>query len=143
MASDVNSVAITGNLTREPELRATTGGMQILRFGMAVNDRRKTQSGEWEDVPNFIDCVTFGKRAEALAKLLSKGQKVAVSGQLRYSSWEKDGQKRSKIEVIAQEVVLLSQRSQQNAQQNTAPKAAPAPMQQPQPASVYDEDIPF
>ena len=107
----INHVCVSGNLTRSPELRATQGGTQILGFGMAVNDRRRNQqTGEWEDVPNFVDCVAFGARAEALSKILKKGMKVAVDGKLRYSSWEKDGQRRSKLEVVAEEIELMQQR---------------------------------
>ena len=105
----INRVVISGNLTREPELRSTAGGVCVLGFGMAVNDRRKNPAtGEWEDYPNFVDCTVFGTRAEALGKLLKKGGKVAVEGKLRWSQWERDGQKRSKIEVVVDEVELLS-----------------------------------
>lgn len=105
----INSVSISGNLTRSPELRSTQGGTSILTFGVAVNDRRRDpQSGEWKDYPNFIDCVVFGNRAEALQKFIDKGSKVFVHGKLRWSQWEKDGQKRSKIEVIVDEVEFLA-----------------------------------
>ena len=102
---------ITGNLTRDPELRATQGGTQVLHLGVAVNDRRRNpQTGNWEDYPNFIDCVMFGTRAEAIQRYLSKGTKVAIEGRLRYSSWERDGQKRSKIEVVIDEIEFMSSR---------------------------------
>lgn len=106
---------ISGNLTRDPELRATGGGTQILQFGVAVNDRARNQTtGEWEDRPNFIDCIMFGSRAESLSRYLSKGTKVAIEGKLRYSSWEsKDGQRRSKIEVVVDDLEFLSSRGQQ------------------------------
>ena len=145
----INRVNISGNLTRDPELRATGSGMQILRFGVAVNDRaRNQQTGEWEDRPNFVDCVVFGNRADALSRLLSKGSKVAIEGKLRYSSWEtQDGQRRSKLEVVVDEVEFMSCRdgaaapaSQQPAVPYSAPAAA-AP--QPPAADLYDEDIPF
>lgn len=124
----INRVNISGNLTRDPELRATTGGTQVLSFGMAVNDRRKNQqTGEWEDYPNFVDCTMFGSRAEKVSRYLTKGCKVAVEGKLRYSQWERDGQKRSKLEVIVEEIEFMSR--QQAA--DTAPSDA------------YDEDIPF
>lgn len=157
----INHVSISGNLTRDPELRSTSGGMQVLSLGVAVNERVKNQStGEWEDRPNFVDCVVFGNRAEALSRFLSKGSKVAVSGRLRYSAWEKDGQKRSKLEVIVDELDLMSQRQQaQNAPQTAqrpgyganVPHSAPAPAQaQPTAQSapygqmdIYDEGIPF
>ena len=99
----INRVIISGNLTRDPELRSTAGGTSVLGFGVAVNDRRKNQqTGEWEDYPNFIDCTMFGARADALNKYLSKGTKVTIEGKLRWSQWERDGQKRSKIEVIVE-----------------------------------------
>ena len=105
----INRVIISGNLTRDPELRKTAGGLPVLGFGMAVNDRRKNQAtGEWEDYPNFIDCTIFGSRAEGVAKYLTKGTKVAVEGKLRWSTWEKDGAKRSKIEVIVDELEFMS-----------------------------------
>ena len=105
----INRVIISGNLTRDPELRKTAGGLPVLGFGMAVNDRRKNQAtGEWEDYPNFIDCTIFGSRAEGVAKYLAKGAKVAVEGKLRWSTWEKDGAKRSKIEVIVDELEFMS-----------------------------------
>lgn len=130
----INIVSITGNLTRDPELRVTVSGTQVLSFTVAVNERRRNpQSGEWESYPNFIDCTMFGTRAEAAARQLSKGERVAVMGRLRYSSWEKDGQKRNKLEVIAEEVVPL-----QAARQDDA--AAGAADSDPQ---VYDEDVSF
>lgn len=77
----INRAVVSGNLTRDPELRATPGGTQVLGFGVAVNDRRRNQqTGEWEDYPNFIDCTMFGNRAEALSRILRKGMKVAIEG---------------------------------------------------------------
>ena len=143
----INRVNITGNLTRDPELRSTAGGMAVLGFGVAVNDRRKNQqTGQWEDYPNFVDCTMFGNRAEALSRILRKGMKVAIEGKLRYSSWEdkNGGGRRSKIEIIPDEVELLSQNA--NAQQPLqyapqgyqpqayAPQQAPQQAYQPQPA---------
>ena len=165
----INRVNISGNLTRDPEMRATQAGTQILTFGVAVNDRRRNpQTGEWEDYPNYIDCVVFGNRAEPLSRFLSKGTKVAVEGKLRWSQWERDGQKRSKIEVIVDEVEFLSSRQGQQGQGGYQPQggyqqpqqmpaqqaptyAAPqpatyapqSPVQAPPSADVYDEDIPF
>ena len=110
----INRVIISGNLTRDPELRQTASGLPVLGFGVAVNDRRKNQqTGEWEDYPNFVDCTMFGTRAESVAKFLSKGSKVAIEGKLRWSQWERDGQKRSKIEVIIDEIEFLSNNASQ------------------------------
>lgn len=122
----INRVVVSGNLTRDPELRATPGGTQVLGFGVAVNDRRRNQqTGEWEDYPNFIDCTMFGNRAEALSRILRKGMKVAIEGRLRYSSWEdkNGGGRRSKVEIIPDEVVLMSQNPNgQQAPQQYAPQ---------------------
>ena len=131
----INKVLISGNLTRDAELRATSGGMSILSFGVAVNDRRKnSQTGEWEDYANFIDCTLFGKRAEALAQYLTKGLKVAIEGKLHYSSWDdrNGGGKRSKLDVTVDEIELMSSRNEQPRQQ-----------QQQQTAAFNDADIPF
>lgn len=135
----INRVNISGNLTRDPELRVTTGGTTILTFDLAVNDRRRNpQSGEWEDVPNYIDCVMFGNRAESVSRFIVKGSKVAVEGKLRYSTWEgKDG-KRSKIEVIVDEIEFLS-RTPTGGNQTVQNTVDTSPYQM----DMYDEDIPF
>ncbi len=116
----INKVVISGNLTRDAELRSTQSGLSVLNFGIAVNDRVKNQqTGEWTDRPNFVECVLFGRRADSLANILHKGSKVAIEGKLRYSSWENDqGQKRSKLEVLVDEVELMSQRNGAQGQQN-------------------------
>lgn len=103
---NINHVFVAGNLTRDPELRSTTSGKAVLSLGIAVNDSRKNQQGQWEDRPNFFDCVVFGRQAESLANLLHKGMKVTIAGKLRQTTWEKDGQKRSKVEIVAEEVEL-------------------------------------
>lgn len=142
----INRVIISGNLTRDPEIRKTAGGMPVLGFGVAVNDRRRNQqTGEWEDYPNFIDCTMFGTRAEAVSRFLSKGSKVAVEGKLRWSQWERDGQKRSKIEVIVDEIEFMTSRDGGAGYSQAPRQAAPVSMQVPPAvnASVYDEDIPF
>ena len=134
----INSVAISGNIGSEPELRATNSGMQILSFSVAVNERVKNQqTGEWTDRANWVTCVVFGTRAEKLANYLNKGDKVAVSGRLRYSSWEtQDGQKRSKLEVVVDEVEFFAQKKPQNPSvQNITERDVDN--------GVYDEEIPF
>ena len=132
----INVVVISGNLTRDCELRHTNGGTAILSFGVAVNDRMKDRDGSWVDRPNFVDVTVFGARAEALSRYLSKGTKVALSGKLRYSSWERDGQKRSKLEVIAEEIEFLSRDG------DVARTAAPQQAAPRYPEVTY-EDIPF
>lgn len=147
----INHVALVGNLTRSPELRSTASGTPVLSFGIAVNDRRKNASGQWEDVPNFFECVTFGNRATALSDILAKGMKVAVSGKLHYSSWEKDGRKHSKVDIIAQEIELMRNRKPQQQQGHQPPQQAqPAPQwnarqayaEAPQ-SEFYGDDLPF
>ena len=152
----INRVIISGNLTRDPELRSTQSGMDVMSFGVAVNDRRRNpQTNEWEDYPNFVDCTMFGNRARSLHQYLSKGTKVAIEGKLRWSQWERDGQKRSNGGGAQ------SYGGDFGGNQGYAPAApaysAPAPMPAPAPApapmpaapvidassSVYDDDIPF
>lgn len=134
----INRVAISGNLTRDAELRTTQSGMSILDFGVAVNDRRKSQqTGEWEDRQNFVDCTMFGTRAEKLQPYLTKGTKVAIDGKLSYRSWERDGQRRSKLEVIVDELEFMSSKQGGAVQDLHSAPALDAAEQ------VYDEDIPF
>ena len=105
----INKVFLSGNLTRDPELRATAAGTQVLEFGLAVNERvRNQQTDVWEERANFFSCIVFGRRAEALSRYLAKGAKVSIEGSLRYSSWERDGVKRSKVEVIVDELEFMS-----------------------------------
>ena len=126
----INRVCISGNLTRDPVLRSTSGGMSVLSMGVAVNDRRKNQqTGQWEDYPNFVDCTLFGTRGEKLTQYLAKGSKVAIEGKLRYRSWndKQTGQKRSALEVVVDELEFMSGQQQQQgyAPQQYAPQAAP------------------
>lgn len=122
----INRVIISGNLTRSPELRSTSAGLPVMQMNVAVNDRRKDpKTGEWQDYPNFVDCTLFGTRAENVIKFLDKGSKVAVEGKLRWSQWEKDGIKRSKIEVVAEEIEFMSQKKEE-------PEIG-----------LYDSEIPF
>jgi single-strand DNA-binding protein len=158
----INRVTISGNITRDPELRASKGGMQILNFGVAVNERRQDkQSGEWSDYAHFVDCVMFGNRAEALSRYLAKGTKVAIEGKLQYSSWEQDGKRRSKLEVVVNELEFMSRGDNHQGYQQQAPAYTPTPTPVPTPApqpapqqapmpvqgqvdyAQYTQDIPF
>jgi single-strand DNA-binding protein len=152
----LNKVFISGNITRDPELRATSGGTSVLGFGVAVNERRKNpQSGEWDDRANFFDCSVFGKRAESLSRILHKGMKCCIEGKLRWSQWnDKNGQKRSKVEIIVDEIEFMSRRDQGEAQNQpqqqqvnnytnqyqNGPHSAP---QQPAQDDYADDYIPF
>lgn len=141
MATDINIVSISGNITRDSELKHTTSGTPVLSFGVAVNESRKNQqTGEWEDRPNFIDCTMWGARAEKLQQYLTKGRRVALNGRLHFRSWEaQDGSKRSKLEVVADNLVFMSTPNQQPQQaQQQRPQ-----QQQGADGDFYDEDIPF
>ena len=133
----INKVVISGNLVRDAEVKQTQGGMAVCQLTLAVNDRRKNDMGEWVDKPNYIDCVMFGARAERLGPMLRKGKYAAIEGRLSYRSWEaKDGGKRSKLEVVVDEIDL-------------GPKVAgPTPTQsvakqEQLDGGLYDRDIPF
>ena len=146
----INKVVITGNLTRDPELRETPSGFQVLSFGVAVNDRRRNpQTQQWEDYANFVDCTMFGNRAASVSRFLSKGQqRVAIEGKLRWSQWQaQDGSKRSKLEVVVDELEFMTSRDGGQAaprmQAAPAQSYAPAPAAAPAIAYVrYDDDIP-
>lgn len=139
----INKVVLSGNLTRDPELRATSAGTSVLAVPLAVNDRyRDPKTGEWGDRANYVDCEVWGKRADALARILAKGSKVCVEGRLRWHSWESnDGSKRSKLTVTVDEVELMSQKGAAQQPQGSSPaevvKAAYPD------AELYDEEVPF
>ncbi len=115
-ASNINVVVITGNLTRDPELRHTGGGTAVCDLRVAVNSRRKNgQSGQWEDKPNYFDVTVWGAQGENCANYLSKGRPVAVEGRLDWSEWEaKDGSgKRQAVRIVANSVQFLGSRDGQ------------------------------
>jgi single-strand DNA-binding protein len=111
-ASNVNVVVITGNLTRDPELRSTPGGTSVCKLRVAVNSCRKDgQTGEWVDKPNYFDVTVWGAQGENCANYLSKGRPVAVEGRLDWREWEaKEGGKRQSVEIIANTVQFLGSR---------------------------------
>ena len=106
MANDTNSVVLVGRLTRESELRFTSGGTAVSRFSIAVN-RMKRSGDQREEEVSFIDITVWGKQAEVLNPYLTKGRQICVNGELRQSRWEQDGQSRSRIEVVANNIQLL------------------------------------
>jgi len=111
-ASNINVVVITGNLTRDPELRSTGGGTPVCDLRVAVNSRRKDGSGQWVDKPNYFDVTVWGAQGENCANYLSKGRPVAVEGRLDWSEWEaKDGSgKRQAVRIVANSVQFLGSR---------------------------------
>ncbi len=109
--TDINSVVLCGRLTRDAELKYTSGGMAIADLSIAVNSSKKV-GDTWEDQANFFDVSLFGKRAEALTPYLTKGVQLAVSGSLSQDRWERDGQKRSKVTIKANNIQLMSIKSE-------------------------------
>lgn len=107
MARSFNQVILMGNLTRDPELRQTPNGQNVCSFSLALNRSYKGSNGEWQEATDFVNIVAWGPLGERVAQYLTKGRPCLVNGRLQSSSWEQDGQKRSKLEVIAQDVTFL------------------------------------
>lgn len=110
MARSFNQVILMGNLTRDPELRQTPSGQNVCSFSLALNRSYKDASGEWQEATDYIDVVAWGPLAERVAQYLTKGRRCLVQGRLQSRSWEQDGQKRSKVEVLANDVTFLDSR---------------------------------
>lgn len=110
MARSINQVTLMGNLTRDPELRQTPNGQSVCSFSLALNRSYKDQSGEWVEATDYIDVVAWAALGERVAQYLSKGRRCLVVGRLQSRSWEQEGQKRSKVEVLAQDVTFLDSR---------------------------------
>jgi single-strand DNA-binding protein len=155
-ASNLNVVVITGNLTRDPELRALPSGSSVCDLRVAVNTRRKNGStGEWEDKPNFFDVKVWGAQGENCARFLAKGRPVGVQGRLEWREWEtQEGQKRQAVDIIADSVQFLGSRDDTGGGQFTASAAVggsnsdvPVDDRDFQTAAsavgVGDDDIPF
>ncbi|HVV66733.1 MAG TPA: single-stranded DNA-binding protein [Candidatus Saccharimonadales bacterium] len=110
MARSLNQVTLMGNLTRDPELRQTPSGQTVTNFSLALNRSYKDQSGEWQEATDYVDIVCWGPLAERVAQYLSKGRRCLVQGRLQSRSWEQEGQKRNKVEVLANDVTFLDSR---------------------------------
>jgi len=102
-----NRVILVGNLTRTPELRQIPSGLSVTDIGLAVNDRRKSATGEWIDEVTFVDITLWGRQAEIACEYTTKGSPLLVEGRLKLDSWEAEGQKRSKLKVIGEKIMLL------------------------------------
>jgi single-strand DNA-binding protein len=111
MAANINRVVLVGNLTRDPELRHTPGGTPVCSLRIAVNSRRRDESGQWIDKPNYFSISVFGNQAESSAQYLSKGRPVAIDGRLDWREWQaQDGSKRESVEIVAESVQFLGSR---------------------------------
>jgi single-strand DNA-binding protein len=114
MARSVNQVILLGNLTRDPELRQIPSGQSVCSFSLALNRAYKDASGEWQEATDFIDVVAWAQLGERVSQYLTKGRRCLVQGRLQSRSWEQDGQKRSKVEVLANDVTFLDGRGDDN-----------------------------
>jgi single-strand DNA-binding protein len=111
MAANINRVVLVGNLTRDPELKHTPGGTAVTSLRIAVNGRKKDETGQWVDKPNYFSVSVFGNQAESCAQYLSKGRPVAIDGRLEWREWQQqDGTKREAVEVVADSVQFLGSR---------------------------------
>lgn len=110
MARSLNQVTLMGNLTRDPELRQTPTGQNVTSFSLALNRSYKDAGGDWQEATDYIDIVCWGPLAERVAQYMSKGRRCLVQGRLQSRSWEQDGAKRSKVEVLANDVTFLDSR---------------------------------
>lgn len=113
MAKSLNQVTLLGNLTRDPELKTIPSGQSVCTFTLALNSSYKDSSGQWQEQAHYVDVVAWGPLAERISQWVIKGNQLLVSGRLQSRSWEQDGQKRSKVEVLAQDVVFMKQDREQ------------------------------
>ena len=154
-ATNINRVILTGNLTRDPELRSTNSGLNVCSLRIASNTRRKGADGQWEDKPNYFDVTVFGAQGENCARFLSKGRPVAIDGRLEWREWtDQSGGKRQAVEIIADAVQFLGGRDEGSAPSGGVTPRSDVPADasdfEPQPAAVgsgnsapADDDIPF
>ncbi|MHB1033116.1 MAG: single-stranded DNA-binding protein [Pirellulales bacterium] len=158
MAASYNRVILVGNLTRDPELRYIPSGTAVTELGLAVNDRRKSASGEWVEETTFVDITLWARQAEIASEYLKKGSNVLIEGRLKFDSWEtNDGQKRSKLRVVGERMQMLgSKPGGGGGAGGGRPAAAYDESEYSQPAESYDapsgpapssgppdEDVPF
>ena len=146
MAANINRVVLVGNLTRDPELKQLPSGTSLCSLRIAVNSRRKDETGQWTDKPNYFSVSVFGNQAESCAQYLSKGRPVAVDGRLDWREWQaQDGGKRESVEIVAESVQFLGSREgggdfggggNQFVPTGAAAETADFP-------STADDDIPF
>lgn len=140
-----NKVILVGNLTRDPELRYIPSGTAVTDIGLAVNDRRKNASGEWVEETTFVDITLWARTAEVACEYLGKGSSVLIEGRLKLDTWEKDGQKQSKLKVIGERMQMLGARGDKTGSQSSSPDQAQySQAAESAPAGpVPDDDIPF
>lgn len=156
MASSFNRVILLGNLTRDVEIRYIPSGMAVTDIGLAVNDRRKNQSGEWTEETTFVDVTLWGRTAEVAGEYLSKGSPILIEGRLKLETWETEGQKRSKLKVVGERMQMVGGRSggsvadegeprraSRSGEENEYNQPAAVSASESTPGDQTSEDIPF
>ena len=155
-ATNINRVILTGNLTRDPELRSTGSGLSVCSLRIACNTRRKGADGQWEDKPNYFDVTVFGAQGDNCARFLAKGRPVAVDGRLEWREWQdQQGNKRQSVEIVADAVQFLGGRDEagpsgggnfaarSDVPSDTSDFGPPQPATVGGPSAPADDDIPF
>jgi len=148
-ATNINRIVLTGNLTRDPELRTTPSGTSVCSIRLACNTRRRDASGEWVDKPNYFDVTVWGAQGENCANYLSKGRPIALDGRLEWREWEdQQGNKRQAVDIIADSVQFLGSREGggENGRfsgQTDVPADTADFQRAPAGAGTADDDIPF
>lgn len=144
MSKDLNKVQIIGRLTREPDVRQTQGGTSLMKLSIAVNNSVK-RGDKWEDEVSFFDVTVWGRTAEVLAKYMEKGKQICVDGRLKQDRWEKDGQKHSKVGIVAENIQLLGGNSNSKQRKPQLPSNTRDLIQNTFGDSPedFDSDIPF
>lgn len=141
MARSFNQVILMGNLTRDPELRQIPSGQSVCSFSLALNRSYKGGDGEWQEATDYIDVVAWGPLGERVAQYVTKGRPVLVNGRLQSRSWEQDGQKRSKVEVNAQDVTFLGGRGEGGGDNNYTPSSNSSSEEKPKPSKKKDDVV--
>ncbi len=136
-----NRVILVGNITRDIELRYTPHGTPVTEVGLAVNDRRRNQQGDWVEETTFVDVTLWGRQAEIAKEYLAKGSPVLIEGRLKLDTWESEGQRRSKLRVVADRMQMLGRLGNNGPQMQRAQEGTASP--EPESAEAVEEDFPF
>ena len=141
MARSLNQVTLMWNLTIDPELRQTPGGQNVTSFSLALNRSYKDQSGDWQEATDYVDVVAWGPLAERVSQYLNRGSRCLVQGRLQSRSWEQEGQKRSKVEVLASDVTFLDSKGSNSSNDSDVVYDEPQTKSAPKKASTKDQVV--
>ncbi len=141
MAKGFNKVTLLGNLTRDPELRTTPSGRSVCSFSLAVNRTWNNQQGEKQEDVSFFDCTAWGKAGEIINQYTQKGQALLISGRLNQRTWEQDGQKRSKVDVVVEDFNFISDGTRGSGSRDEQTKSAPAKTSSPPADNKKSDDV--